>query len=76
MMEEKRDALAEKLMDVIGKLYERFDWAAARAEVEMMLAISDRITKAAEVLAKLHSIHGLEEQIAMLEKVLLEAAKA
>ena len=72
-MEEKRNDLAEKLGHVISKLYMEFDSAAVRQNLELMLAISDRITRAAEVLANLYGIVGLEAQIEMLEKALREA---
>lgn len=72
-MEEKRNNLAGKLENVIGKLYLDFDRAAVRQDLELMIAISDRITRAAEVLANLYGIVGLEEQITMLERALQEA---
>lgn len=72
-MEEKRNHLAEKLEHVINKLYLDFDSAAVQHNLQMMLAISDRITSAAEVLAKMYGVVGLEEQIEMLEKALREA---
>lgn len=71
-MEDKRNELASRLEHVIRKLYLDFDSAAVRNNLEMMLAISDRITSAAEVLVKMYGIVGLEEQIAMLEKALKE----
>ena len=72
-MEQKRDELGKKLESVISKLYMEFDSAAVRQNLELMLAISDCITRAAEVLANLYGIVGLEAQIEMLEKVLREA---
>lgn len=72
-MEEKRNDLAGKLEHVIGKLYMDFDSAAVKHNLELMLAISDRITRAAEVLANLYGVVGLESQIEMLEKALREA---
>lgn len=72
-MEEKRDRLAETLEYVIEKLYVQFNCAGVQQNLELMLAISDRITRAAEVLANLYGIVGLEEQIEMLEKALREA---
>ena len=72
-MEEKRNDLAGKLEHVIGKLYMDFERVAARSNLEPMLAISDRITRAAEVLANLYGVVGPEAQIEMLEKALREA---
>ena len=72
-MEEKRNKLAVKLHDIIEGLYEEFKDAGDRGDVEAMLKISDRITCAAEVLANLYGIVGLEAQIEMLEKALQEA---
>ena len=72
-MEQKRDQLAARLEHVIEKLYVQFNCAAVQQNLELMLAISDRITRAAEVLANLYGIVGLEEQIEMLEKALREA---
>ena len=72
-MEEKRDQLEARLEHVIEKLYVQFKSAGVQQNLELMLAISDRITSAAEVLANLYGIVGLEEQIEMLEKALREA---
>lgn len=72
-MEEKRNQLAEKLNEVIAKLYEEFNRAAHGRNVDAMLKLSERINGAAEVLVKIYGIVGIEEQIAMLEKALAEA---
>lgn len=72
-MEEKRNQLAEKLNEVIAKLYEEFNSAAMKRDVNEMLEISDRINSAAEVLVKIYGIGGIEEQIVMLEKAISEA---
>lgn len=73
-MEQKRDELAKRLDLVIYTLYLEFNRLAKNsASLDLMLAISDRITRAAEVLANLYGIVGLEEQIEMLEKALREA---
>ena len=73
-MEQKREELAKRLDLVIYKLYLEFNrLAKGSASLDLMLSISDRITRAAEVLANLYGIVGLEAQIEMLEKALREA---
>lgn len=72
-MEQKRDQLAERLEHVIEKLYVQFCSNSVQRNLELMLAISDRITRTAEALANLYGIVGLEAQIEMLEKALREA---
>ena len=75
-MEEKRNELAVKLSDLIEKLYEKFKEAGDAGNVEEMLRISDRITRAADVLMKIRGANTMEAQVAMLEKALSEAARA
>ena len=73
-MEEKRNELAEKLNKVIEALYRKFENDdSVGGNLNLMLRISDRITQAAGVLARLYDVRDTEEQIAMLEKALSEA---